>query len=112
MAMDYKSGSGHTSPTYQSDVFFKYIQRRSPVTAKRVPAGEDWQHKIKFNGFRVQTHIIGKTLNSTAGWELQGYVPRPAYLAGRPGYCTVKREVGDTPEPLLERNLQLHAGEI
>jgi ATP-dependent DNA ligase len=43
-------------------VFFKFIQPCSPVLAKSVPAGDDWQHEIKFDGFRVQAHIIGKTV--------------------------------------------------
>jgi bifunctional non-homologous end joining protein LigD len=43
-------------------VFFRYIQPCSPVLAKSVPAGDDWQHEIKFDGFRVQGHIIGKTV--------------------------------------------------
>jgi hypothetical protein len=38
-----RSGSAH--------VFVKYIQPCSPVTAKTVPAGDDWQHEIKFDGF-------------------------------------------------------------
>lgn len=32
------------------------------MLAKTVPAGDDWQHEIKFDGFRVQAHIIGKTI--------------------------------------------------
>src|SRR5690349_1794450 len=44
--------------------------------------------------------------------ELQWHAPGAAHLARRPGYSTVEREVGDTPEPLLKRDLQLHAGEI
>jgi bifunctional non-homologous end joining protein LigD len=32
------------------------------VTAKTVPAGDDWKYEIKFDGFRVQAHIIGKTV--------------------------------------------------
>ena len=38
----------------QLDVFFKYIEPCSPVLAKTVPAGDDWLHEIKFEGFRVQ----------------------------------------------------------
>ena len=43
-------------------MFFKFIEPCSPVVAKSVPAGDDWQHEIKFDGFRVQAHIIGKTV--------------------------------------------------
>jgi bifunctional non-homologous end joining protein LigD len=40
-------------------VFFRYIQPCSPVLAKSVPAGDDWLHEIKFDGFRVQIHKLG-----------------------------------------------------
>jgi bifunctional non-homologous end joining protein LigD len=36
-----------------------FIQPCSPVTAKSVPAGDDWQHEVKFDGFRVQIHKLG-----------------------------------------------------
>jgi bifunctional non-homologous end joining protein LigD len=39
-------------------VFFKYIEPCSPVLAKTVPAGDDWQHEVKFDGFRVQIHKL------------------------------------------------------
>jgi bifunctional non-homologous end joining protein LigD len=29
------------------------------VLAKSVPAGDDWQHEVKFDGFRVQIHKLG-----------------------------------------------------
>jgi bifunctional non-homologous end joining protein LigD len=59
-------------------VFFKYIQPCSPVLAKSVPAGDDWQHEIKFDGFRVQAHIIGKTvqLYSRSGGQFSRRFPR------------------------------------
>ena len=40
-------------------MFFKYIEPCSPVLAKTVPGGDDWQHEIKFDGFRVQIHKVG-----------------------------------------------------
>jgi bifunctional non-homologous end joining protein LigD len=40
-------------------VFFRYIEPCSPVLAKTVPAGDDWQHEIKFDGLRVQIHKLG-----------------------------------------------------
>jgi bifunctional non-homologous end joining protein LigD len=40
-------------------VVFKGIQPCSPVVAKSVPAGDDWQHEVKFDGFRVQIHKLG-----------------------------------------------------
>jgi bifunctional non-homologous end joining protein LigD len=71
-----RSGSAH--------VFFKYIQPCSPVTAKTVPTGDDWQHEIKFDGFRVQAHIIGKTveLYSRSGGKFSRRFPRLASVFG------------------------------
>jgi bifunctional non-homologous end joining protein LigD len=40
-------------------VFFQFIQPCHPQRAKTVPAGDDWQHEIKFDGFRVQIHKLG-----------------------------------------------------
>jgi bifunctional non-homologous end joining protein LigD len=40
-------------------VFFRYIQPCNPVLTKSVPSGDDWQHEIKFDGFRVQIHKVG-----------------------------------------------------
>jgi ATP-dependent DNA ligase len=40
-------------------VFFHFIQPCHPLRAKAVPAGDDWQHEIKFDGFRVQVHKLG-----------------------------------------------------
>ena len=40
-------------------MFLKFIQPCSPVHAKTVPAGDEWQHEIKFDGFRVQIHKLG-----------------------------------------------------
>jgi bifunctional non-homologous end joining protein LigD len=39
---------------------FRFIQPCSPVLAKTVPTGDDWQHEIKFDGFRVQIHKLGR----------------------------------------------------
>jgi bifunctional non-homologous end joining protein LigD len=63
---------------YNFNVFFKYIQPCSPVLARSVPAGDDWQHEIKFDGFRVQAHIIGKTvrLYSRSGGQLSERYPQ------------------------------------
>jgi bifunctional non-homologous end joining protein LigD len=43
-----------------------------------VPAGDDWQHEIEFDGFRVQAHIIGKTveLYSRSGGRFSRRFPR------------------------------------
>jgi hypothetical protein len=38
---------------------FHFIQPCNPVTAKSVPAGDDWVHEVKFDGYRVQAHKVG-----------------------------------------------------
>jgi bifunctional non-homologous end joining protein LigD len=40
-------------------MFLRFIQPCSPVLANTVPDGDDWQHEIKFDGFRVQIHKLG-----------------------------------------------------
>jgi bifunctional non-homologous end joining protein LigD len=35
-------------------VFFQFIQPCNPVTAKSVPAGDDWLHEPKLDGYRLQ----------------------------------------------------------
>src|SRR5215468_8196640 len=40
-------------------MFLRFIQPCSPVLANAVPAGDDWQREIKFDGFRVQIHKLG-----------------------------------------------------
>jgi ATP-dependent DNA ligase len=39
-------------------MFFKYIEPCSPALVKTVPAGDDWQYEIKFDGFRVRIHKL------------------------------------------------------
>jgi ATP-dependent DNA ligase len=41
-------------PKFQGDVFFQFIQPCNPVTAKSVPAGDDWLHEPKLDGYRLQ----------------------------------------------------------
>src|SRR5262245_37643393 len=40
-------------------MFLRFIKPCSPVLANTVPASDDWQHEIKFDGFRVQIHKLG-----------------------------------------------------
>ena len=40
-------------------MFLQFIQPCSPVLVNTVPAGDEWQHEIKFDGFRVQIHKLG-----------------------------------------------------
>jgi ATP dependent DNA ligase domain len=44
---------------YHWSVFLKFIEPCHPQRATTVPAGDDWQHEIKFDGFRVQIHKLG-----------------------------------------------------
>ena len=64
-------------------MFFKYIQPCSLVLAKSVPVG-DYQHEVKFDGFRVQAHIIGKTveLYSRSGGRFSRRFPRLVSVLG------------------------------
>jgi bifunctional non-homologous end joining protein LigD len=39
---------------------FRFIPPCSPIRAKEVPAGERWVHEVKFDGYRVQVHKVGK----------------------------------------------------
>jgi len=38
---------------------FRFIPPCSPIRAKEVPAGDDWLHEVKFDGYRVQVHNVG-----------------------------------------------------
>ena len=74
-------------------MFFKFIQPCSPVLTMSVPVGDDWQHEIKFDGFRVQAHIIGKTveLYRRSGGRFSRRFPRLVSVLGelpyRSGEC-------------------------
>jgi bifunctional non-homologous end joining protein LigD len=59
-------------------VFLQFIQPCSPVLAKTVPAGDDWQHEIKFDGFRVQIHKLGNEVElfSRSGSRFSRRLPR------------------------------------
>ena len=63
---------------------FEFIQPCHPQPAETVPAGNDWQHEIKFDGFRVQAHIIGKTveLYSCNGSKFSRRFPRLVSVLG------------------------------
>jgi bifunctional non-homologous end joining protein LigD len=39
---------------------FHFIEPCSPVAAKAVPTGAAWLHEVKFDGYRVQIHKVGK----------------------------------------------------
>ena len=39
---------------------FRFIEPCNPLSAKAVPTGADWQHEVKFDGYRVQIHKAGK----------------------------------------------------
>lgn len=48
-------------------MFFKFIQPCHPQRATSVPSGDDWQHEIKFDGFRVQIHKLGNDIELYSG---------------------------------------------
>jgi bifunctional non-homologous end joining protein LigD len=39
---------------------FQFIAPCSPVVAPAVPAEATWQHEVKFDGYRIQVHKVGK----------------------------------------------------
>jgi len=41
---------------------FSFIQPCNPVTAKTVPAGDDWLHEPKLDGYRLQVAKQGRTI--------------------------------------------------
>jgi ATP-dependent DNA ligase len=41
---------------------FLFIPPRSPISAKAVPASDDWMHEVKFDGYRVQAHKQGSSV--------------------------------------------------
>ena len=51
---------------------FEFIPPCCPIPAKTGPIGDDWQHEVKFDGYRVQVHKTGKdvTIYSRNGLEL------------------------------------------
>jgi len=66
----------HRTSTIRA-MFFQFIQPCHPQRAKTVPAGDDWQHEIKFDGFRVQIHKLGDDveLYSRSGGRFSGRYP-------------------------------------
>jgi ATP-dependent DNA ligase len=75
-------------------VFFKFIEPCHPQRAKTVPAGDEWQHKVKFDGFRVQIHKLGDDveLYSRSGSRF-GTLPPPRKRLVRPR-CNSRYAVG------------------
>jgi bifunctional non-homologous end joining protein LigD len=50
-------------PKFQGDVFFQFIQPCNPITAKSVPAGDDWLHEPKLDGYRLQVAKHGRSVH-------------------------------------------------
>jgi bifunctional non-homologous end joining protein LigD len=52
------------------------------MTAKNVPAGADWLHEVKFDGYRVQVHKVGSrvVVNSRNGHDFTERFPSIAEL--------------------------------
>ena len=59
-------------------MLFLFIQPCHPQHAKSVPPGDEWQHEIKFDGFRVQIHKSGNEveLYSRSGSRFSNRFPR------------------------------------
>jgi len=58
-------GGGGAARGRSSDglgVSFRFIQPCCPVTAKSVPAGDDWLHELKLDGYRLQIAKHGSTV--------------------------------------------------
>jgi bifunctional non-homologous end joining protein LigD len=67
-------------------VFFQFIQPCHPQRARTVPAGDDWQHEVKFDGFRFQIHKLGD--------EVELYSRNESRFSRRfPMLCEVLREL-------------------
>ena len=61
-------------------MFLRLIQPCSPVLANILPAGNDWQHEIKFDGFRVQIHKLTDLVSAlgSRGWLVCSVSCRPS----------------------------------
>ena len=51
---------GSPASIYNFGVPVRFIQPCNPIRAKEVPAGDGWVHEVKFDGYRVQAHKIGR----------------------------------------------------
>ena len=72
----------------------RFIPPCSPVHAKAVPAGDDWLHEVKFDGYRVQAHKVGSrvVLFSRNGHD---FTERFAWIAQLLGELPAKAAVLD-----------------
>src|SRR5262245_56499147 len=79
-----------------------------------LPSSRTRERESGFRSVVLITPSIGSRRLQTGqcSIELQRHAPRATHLTGRPGCDAGKPELGDTPEPLLKGDLQLHAGEI
>jgi hypothetical protein len=46
---------------------FRFIQPCNPISAKQVPAGDDWLHEPKLDGYRLQVAKNGPTARPRLG---------------------------------------------
>jgi bifunctional non-homologous end joining protein LigD len=73
-------------------VFFKFIRPCHPQRATTVPTGDDWQHEIKFDGYRVQAHKMGSrvVIYSRNGHDFtERFPPIAELLHGLPAKAAV-----------------------
>ncbi|MFK4657279.1 ATP-dependent DNA ligase [Bradyrhizobium japonicum] len=59
--------TGNAAPSYGKDDPYLRIMRTAfefclPTAAKVVPAGPDWIHEIKYDGYRLRVERQGKTV--------------------------------------------------
>jgi bifunctional non-homologous end joining protein LigD len=49
-----------------------FIGPMAPTLAKQPPAGDEWLHEVKFDGFRAQVHVEGGnvTIYSRKGTDM------------------------------------------
>jgi bifunctional non-homologous end joining protein LigD len=70
----------------------RFIKPCSPILAKALPAGADWTHEVKFDGYRVQVHKDGEevAIFSRNGHDLTArFLPIAITLAEPPAKSAV-----------------------
>ena len=74
--------------------------------AKAVPTGPDWLHEVKFDGYRVQAHKVGRdvVIFSRNGHDFTG---RFATVALQLRHLPAKCEVDGQARPLKRMNLEI-----
>jgi hypothetical protein len=89
---------------------FRFIPPCSPVTAKSVPTGDGWMHEVKFDGYRVQAHKIGRRVvlfsryaEYTIMWSAPSLHLRPALFFNSLARCFHLLTPHNSASPSLSR---------